>query len=408
MQTSNPARVLLVVSLATGLSLLGDSSLYAVLPIRAAEFGIALGAVGVLLSANRIIRIFLNGPIGLLSDRWPRRYIFVPAMFLGAISTGLVAISPGFWLLLIARLLWGVAWAGIWVSGNAIVMDVAPAVKRGKWIGYYHVAFFLGAAAGSIMGGILTDWIGFRQSLVVAAALTLCGAIAAALFLPGSTPARSKQTEKPANPVSRATEREVSQLASAASLLGVNRVVMAGVLASTFGLWLAQQIGDGTVIGNTTIGVATLTGVGLGVSMLIGMVASPTSGALSDRYRTRWGVVSGGLSIGMAGFGLVALGTPAALILGLPLTSVSSGSNQGLSTAIIGDISQKAQYGRRLGILFTVGDVGSAIGPLLAFALLPLIGLSWIYLGSALLLGLVLIVALRWVIKAPEKNAVVA
>ena len=97
METTNPTRVLIVVSLATGLSLLGDSSLYAILPMRAAEFGVALGAVGILLSANRIIRIFLNGPMGYLSDRWPRRYIFVPAVLLAIFVDWPGFICPAPW-----------------------------------------------------------------------------------------------------------------------------------------------------------------------------------------------------------------------------------------------------------------------------------------------------------------------
>ena len=41
---------------------------------------------------------------------------------------------------------------------------------------------------------------------------------------------------------------------------------------------------------------------------------------------------------------------------------------------------------RRLGLLFTTGDLGSAIGPLLAFALIPLVGIQNLYLLAALLL----------------------
>ena len=98
----------------------------------------------------------------------------------------------------------------------------------------------------------------------------------------------------------------------------------------------------------------------------------------------------------MTGFGLLALGTPASMLFGLPMTSLSSGSNQSLSTALVGDLSSRAVHGRRLGVLFTVGDLASAVGPPIAYALIPLIGLSAIYGIAALLLGSMMIAAVIW------------
>ncbi len=93
----------MAVSIATGLSLLGDSALYTLLPTRSEEAGVTLASIGILLSVNRIIRVFLNGPIGVLADRWSRRAIFIPAVFLGAATTGNYALSQDFWGLFIGR-----------------------------------------------------------------------------------------------------------------------------------------------------------------------------------------------------------------------------------------------------------------------------------------------------------------
>ncbi|MGZ0190241.1 MAG: hypothetical protein ACKVH0_19945, partial [Alphaproteobacteria bacterium] len=45
------------------LALLGDALLYAVLPAYAADFGLTLPWVGVMLSANRFVRVFAYGLI---------------------------------------------------------------------------------------------------------------------------------------------------------------------------------------------------------------------------------------------------------------------------------------------------------------------------------------------------------
>jgi len=79
-----PGRVLFPLGLGTALSLMGDAALYTVLPTHAAEAGIALIQVGIILSANRVVRLFLNAPMGLAYDRSRRRRLFISALFVGA------------------------------------------------------------------------------------------------------------------------------------------------------------------------------------------------------------------------------------------------------------------------------------------------------------------------------------
>lgn len=400
----SPWRVLLPVGLGTGLSLIGDTSLYAVLPTHADEAGVVLAGIGILLSANRFIRLFLNGPVGLLYDRFPRRPLFVLALFIGAVSTAFYALTMGFWPLFAGRLLWGVAWAGIWVGGNSIILDISHAHNRGRWVGFYQISFYLGASGGAILGGFLTDWLGYHSAMGVGAGLTLFGAIIALLFLPETR--YMQPVPNTAEPVAgdfagqKVKPTRWAELASAMGLMGVNRLVIPGILMPTFGLFLLQQMGDTVQIGSWAFGVASVTGLALGANALISMVSAPVMGGWSDKVRSRWQVVAGGLIPGVAGFGLLALSFPAALLLGIALAAVTGGSNQSLSTALVGDLSDEQRRGRRLGILFTVGDLASAVGPLLVYAIIPLLGLSLIYLLSAGLFGLMFGVALVWVFSA--------
>jgi len=396
MAKSNHKRALFILGLATSLSLLGDTAMYTVLPSQYSTVGITLASVGILLSVNRFIRVFLNGPVGILTDRWPRRWVFVPAVFLGGISTAVYALFGSFWPLLAGRLIWGLAWAGIWVSGNAIVLDISNENNRGTFIGRYQIAFFLGAAGGAVMGGLLTDLFSYHKAMAIASAITLFGAVVAFFFLPETSRWRQAKVSNPRPGDELEHKPDVPQLISATALLAVNRLVIAGVLIATFGGYLAEKLGDSLDIGQLTLGVATITGIALGASTLIGMLAAPTAGRLSDKYKSRWRVASGGLTSGILGFSLLSLGTPLSMIAGLPLASISSGSNQSLSTALIGDLTPRIRHGRRLGAFFTVGDLASAIGPPIAYLLIPVVGLSAIYVACAGLLGLMFFLALQW------------
>jgi putative MFS transporter len=162
------------------------------------------------------------------------------------------------------------------------------------------------------------------------------------------------------------------------------------MLTATFGLFLSEQIGDPIHFSGRTFGVATVTGFGLGIATLISMIAAPTAGLLSDRLGNRWKLAAIGLVPGTLGFILLSRGTPLSISLGIPLIAYASGSNQGLATSITGDDDSRSW---RLGVLFSVGDLTSAIGPLLAYALIPFFNISGVYGMAAILFALLLVIS---------------
>ena len=396
MRKLTPWRALIPIGIGTCLSLFGDASLYTVLPTHTMVAGVSLASVGILLSANRFIRLVLNGPAGLAYDRWPRRPLFVTSLFIGAFSTAIYGLTQGFWPLLMGRLLWGLAWSGIWVGGNTIVLDIVTNNNRGRWVGLYQFSFFLGSAGGSMLGGVLTDLLGFNQTMIISATLTLLGAVVALLFLPETRPMEQVPsdgtTESQRSLASSPGEK--SELFSITALFSTNRLVIAGILMSTLSIFMYEQIGEQVQIAGHTIGITTLTGLGLGSSTLIAMVAAPLIGGFSDRVGNRWRAAAIGLVPGVIGFGLIALGLPLTILFRIPLVATTSGSNQGLSTALAGDLGTGKTQSRRLGLLFTFGDFTSAIGPPLAFALIPLTGIKTLYLASAVFFAAMLIVTL--------------
>ncbi|MCP4543404.1 MAG: MFS transporter [Chloroflexi bacterium] len=421
---------------------MGDATLYIVLPTHTADAGIALSAVGIILGVNRAIRVFINGPAGIVYDRLPRRRLFVPSLFIGALSTAVYATTRGFWPLLIGRLLWGLAWSGIWVGGSTIIMDVTTDQNRGRWTGLYQTWFFLGAALGAFLGGLLTDRVGYTTTMWAGAALTAFGGIVALFLLPETRstrqdeeiislpsravqpshrtlklPPRGQPMQQPVvsgkgfrpqsapgteagsigklelnNPGLRNSPvfSVPSGLWAAASLQGINRFIISGVLYATMGLLVQERLDTAGL----AIGVATLTGALAATRTPFSMAAAPLAGTLSDWLGSRWRVLVWALALGAISLTLVAWSVPVAILVGIPLGAVSSSSIQSLTIALVGDLADRAQQGRAIGLLHTVGDLGSAAGPPVAYALLPGMGLSGIYALCAGLfavgLGLVL------------------
>ena len=378
----HPRQVLFPLGLGTALSLMGDGTLYTVLPTHTADAGIALSSVGIILGVNRAVRLLLNGPAGLAYDRFPRRWLFVPALFIGAISTAVYAATHGFWPLLVGRLLWGLAWSGIWVGGATVILDVTTGRDRGRWTGLYQTWFFLGAALSTFAGGLLTDWVGYNATMWVCTAVTALGGVIALILLPETRDVRQQDDPPIEENVLRL--RSNRDLLVAASLQGINRFVTAGVLAATMGLLAQEWLASAGLI----LGVATLTGALMAGRTLLSMASAPLAGTASDWLGSRWGVAACGLAVGAIGMALVAWGGPVAILAGILLAAIAGGSVQALVTALTGDVVSQAQRGRAIGLLHTAGDLGSAIGPPAAYALMP-----WIELRGAYLLCTGLFVA---------------
>ncbi|MBI4789003.1 MAG: MFS transporter [Chloroflexi bacterium] len=385
------ARALWPLGLSMALSLMGDATLYTVLPLHPAEAGIALGSVGIILSVNRVIRLATNGPAGWLYDRVAdRRLLFLGSLWIGALSTAIYALASGLPVLFFARLLWGLAWSGIWVGGNAIVLEMAPEAQRGRWVGIYQVWFFFGSTLGLFGGGVLTDAVGYREGLWIGAGISAIGALAAVAAL-SDRHGGSHRARVAAQPLARGLGwRAVSPAMWAiATAYGTNRLVAAGVISATLGLVIQANVGSEFQLGAWQIGVASVTGGLLASRTLISLVGAPFAGMWSDAAGRRWELLALSLGLGALGIGLLAAPNVGAVIVATVVGAAAAGSIQSLATALAGDLAREKQHGSNLGILYTAGDLGSAIGPLAAYAIMPLAGLPIVYIACAALMVIV-------------------
>jgi MFS family permease len=390
------ARLLLPLGLALALSLTGDSTLYAVLPNQIQVVGINLAVVGVLLGANRLIRIPGNILAGMLNDRTGRRPLFVTGLCLGVISTFSYSLAHGFWALLAGRLLWGIAWALINVGGYTMILDYSTPTDRGRMTGFYQMAFMLGLAVSPILGGVLTDALGFRRAVQVCALVSSVGLAVALVALPETRPSGISDPERSRIRVRLPRQAEVMSVwrqmdrraLLAAYLYFVTFFVNGGVLMSTISLYLKQRWGDDISVGGMVIGVASLAGLMLALRAVSGMVAGPVAGFLSDWLPSRWLVVRGSILLGVGGFVLLALVTTVWTVpTGVILVSISAVALGTSLAALVGDLAAGARQGVTMGALATAGDAGSALGPLVAYWLAVAVELQLVYLMCAVLLA---------------------
>ena len=396
MKTNNNSRFILnLLGIGTAISLLGDATLYTVLPHpkTAAQLGITLSMVGLLLGANRAIRLVLNGPVGHLYDRMPRRGLLVGAMFIGACSSIFYAIGHGFWPLLIGRILWGLAWSLLWVGGNSVVLDISAENNRGKNSGIYQMWFFIGVATASLFGAMLTDTYGFRKGQWISVVVLALTALTWLLLLP-----ETRKNETPSKaPVNKNEKINFPWpvIISASFTVFITRFISWGVFAATSILWLSDLFGEGAQIARVFIPIATLAGLFTALSNITSIAGTRLIGSISDKIGKRWPII--GISMIIGGLGLWFMGSK---IRGLALMSaflvpMAGSSTETLIPAIAGDSVSVNIRSRVLGLINTAGDLGATLGPFTALGILnlELILLNGIYKIAAVLFGMLAIFA---------------
>jgi MFS family permease len=379
---TSPRRVLTILGLGTAVSLLGDSTLYTVLPdpVFALQAAIPVAQVGILLGANRLARIFFNAPVGSLVDRFPRRPLMIGALTLGAISTLMYAIGHGFWVMLAGRVLWGAAWSGLWIGGQAIVLDLADREHRGRLSGRYQTWFFLGIGLSAFLGGLFTDILGYRGGLLLSFGITSAAAIAWLFLLPETAPNQSETRY-----AEKGRVRWRVALLSSLPIFTV-RFIFAGIISATTILWLSTFAGEGIDVRGFFIPIATLTGILVALRTAFGMMGAPIAGFLSDSMDgRRWTIIAASLMLAASGLWLMGSSLLALALVGVLISAVAASSVQALITAYVGDSTPATMQGRTLSVIFTFGDLGSALGPPIAFLLMASYPLAAIFRLCAIL-----------------------
>ena len=90
------------------MAVLGTSSITPAFPEIRDALGISSGQVGLLITVFTLPGILLTPVAGVLSDRYGRRKVLVPSLFLFGIASVACALATDFGLLLVLRTLQGV------------------------------------------------------------------------------------------------------------------------------------------------------------------------------------------------------------------------------------------------------------------------------------------------------------
>ncbi|NDH62304.1 MAG: MFS transporter [Alphaproteobacteria bacterium] len=334
--------------LVIAVAMIGDTLLYAVLPLYHDDFGLSLAMVGVLLSLNRWIRLFANSGVAAIGGRVGPHRLMVAAAIGSIVSTTLYGLIESPAVQIAARILWGISYAALNLA--TLAYAVSDRANAGKRVGTSRAAIGLVQAMSLVGGAWIVLQVGPRSVFVIFGALTLVS-LGAALMLP----------RLPREPVAHGKGFRLPL----PHRLEVWGFVMGFSGDGVFLLTLAFLLKDSI----TSVAAVMATASLLALRWLVEITTGPLGGWIGDRFGARRIAIANGTLL-VGGFVLIALGRD---VTGALLVVLSRGMFNTLIPVLVierghdGVLSSQASYS-------TWRDFGAAVGPLSA---------PWLFLNVA-------------------------
>ena len=155
--------VLLMASLSSFLTPFMNSSVTVALPAIAQEFELNAILLSWVATSYILAAVVFLVPLGRMADLAGRKKIFRSGIILFMVAACACALAPRSGWFIFFRVLQGAGSAMIFSTSVAILVAVTPAGERGRVLGINTAAVYLGLSLGPVLGGLLTQHLGWRS-----------------------------------------------------------------------------------------------------------------------------------------------------------------------------------------------------------------------------------------------------
>jgi len=154
------------------------------LPIVANDLGTSIASAGLLVSLYAI-GVALGAPVlTALSSKIARKKLLIGIMLLFIAGNGLASLAPSFELLVLARVLTGLAHGVYFSIGSTIAASLVPQDKRATAIAIMFAGLTLAIVSGVPLGTYVGQNFGWRATFIGVAILGVIGATASSILIP--------------------------------------------------------------------------------------------------------------------------------------------------------------------------------------------------------------------------------
>lgn len=159
------------------------SSMYAIQPLMpefAREFGLSAAMSSLSLSVTTGVLAFTLFVAGLMSEAIERKSIMIVSLVSSALLSFAAAFAPGWWTLLAARALEGLALGGVPALAIAYLSEEIKPADLGTAMGLYIGGTATGGMGGRVIAGFVTEIADWRAAI---ATIGVVGLVSTVLFI---------------------------------------------------------------------------------------------------------------------------------------------------------------------------------------------------------------------------------
>ena len=375
----------ILISSTAALSVLGDSILYGVLPSRPEDFNVLVWQIGILLGANRFVRIITNEWAGRMVEKAGFIKPLLMAIISGSIITASYALPLGFWFLLSARIVWGACWSIIRVVGFIAVIKLSSEKNRGKLFGIHHAIISIGWGGGVLLGGFLIDLIGIKSTFLFFSILSASGIILLWRLNRSGISFRFKP-EKDCGQIENSYKFSKNQKILSVWIIALFVAVTGQMIYNITGRLVADRINVGIPI---SIGIASLTGIILGSRTVGTLIIGPISGSLSDRIG-RHIIIAIGCLIQIICLIILSIFKYCILLtIVIPISFFAGATTRIGITSMAGDQAHRSRTAIYMSRFSTFIDLGNAAGSFIVFPIYSSFGFKGVTVIAVIILLIV-------------------
>jgi len=165
--------VLLVATMTSFLFPFMGSAVNIALPSIGKELSLDAITLGWIATAYLLSSATLLVPLGRIADIYGRRKIFTCGIVILTLSSLFSGMANSATMLISFRVLQGIGGAMLAGTAVALLTTVFPANERGKVLGINVAATYIGLSVGPVLGGVLTQHLGWRSIFFLSALLGL-------------------------------------------------------------------------------------------------------------------------------------------------------------------------------------------------------------------------------------------
>lgn len=153
-------------------------------PLFGTFVGLDVATIGLIYSLCAALDMSLFYPVGVIMDRWGRKWTGVPSVLVFVIGLLLLPFAHDFYSLLGAGLV--LAFANGLSTGIVMIigMDMAPSDRRGQFLGVWRLFGDIGTVSGPLLAGLLVNVATLGTASFAVAGIGLAGAATFMFLVP--------------------------------------------------------------------------------------------------------------------------------------------------------------------------------------------------------------------------------